>query len=283
MSKTMLWLTVGMGLVVLVAAQSVPVPNFLDRAVIRHDGHQVTVVANDSLPLLQAIDALRLEYGWQVNWESAPSYSDFDLVDDTSPKWRIAHPTEAGVTRPAGGVFTATFPEPDTSDPGAERLAITRLLQRYNATDNPGRYVLRAEPNGQLAVIGEQVRDETGALRRISPVLDTPITLTRAERTVEETINLIFAALESATGKRIVFAELSHSLFINTHVNIGGERIKARELLEQAFASTQRPILYDLCYNADVPAYIISTSLAMKEESDGIGGHKLVPVDRVKP
>ena len=72
----------------LIAAQSAPTSKFLDRAVIRQDGPEITVVANDSLPLLQAINALRLEYGWQVNWESAPGYSHFDLADDTAPRWR---------------------------------------------------------------------------------------------------------------------------------------------------------------------------------------------------
>jgi hypothetical protein len=76
------------------AAQSMP--KFLDHALVKHNNSEVTIVANDALPLLQAISELRLEYGWRINWESAPGYSHFDLVDDTDPKWRASHPVEKG-------------------------------------------------------------------------------------------------------------------------------------------------------------------------------------------
>jgi len=276
----MLWLSIGMGLLAgLVAAQSERAPKFLDRAVITRDGSQVTVVANDSLPLLQAINAVRLEYGWQIDWESAPGYSHFDLADDTAPKWRLTHPSAKGVTRPAGGSFTASFPEPNRSGVDEELLALTRLVEEYNATDNPGRYAVHSGPGGLITIVGNELRDETGAFRRITPLLDTPITLPKAERSVDETIDSILAALDSATGKKVVFAELSHSLLMSSKANIGGEKMKARELLEQALASTGRPIQYDLCFNADIPTYILSTSIAMRTQDDELGGHKLVPVD----
>ena len=87
-------------------------------------------------------------------------------------------------------------------------------------------------------------------------------------------------ALESVTGQKVILAELSHSLLLNTKVTMGGEKIPARELLKQAFASTKQPLQYDLGFNPDMPAYILSTSLAMREEDDGLGGKRLVPIDR---
>jgi hypothetical protein len=264
----------------LTSAQSTPRPRFLDHALIQHSEAGVTVVAKDSLPLLQAISDLRLEYGWQVNWESAPGYSHFDVVDDTDPEWRAAHPGAKGVTRPAGGLFRGTFPEPkEASNPAAERNVLTTLIHEYNATNNPGKYVLRVDSDGQLTVIGTQVRDETGALQETSPLQDTPLSLVKAPRSVDDAIRSILGALQSATGKKVLFAVASSSLFINTQVTVGGERIPARDLLKEAFASTKRLLQYDLCFNADVPVYILSTSLAMKEEDNGLGGRKVVPVD----
>jgi len=108
----------------LISAQSTPPPRFLDHALIQHSEAGVTVVAKDSLPLLQAISDLRLEYGWQVNWESAPGYSHFDVADDTDPEWRAAHPGAKGVTRPAGGLFRYCAPMcPQTRDGGYTFLA----------------------------------------------------------------------------------------------------------------------------------------------------------------
>ena len=263
------------------AGQSMPRPKFLDHALIQHGGTDVTVVANDPLPLLQAISDLRMDYGWQINWESAPGYSHFDLVDATDSKWRSAHPGEKGVTRPAGGLFTATFPEPkEASDPATERDILTRLIDEYNATNNPGKYILRVDADGHLTVIGTRVRDEAGTLQEIQPLLDTPVTLAKAQRNIYDTIESILGVLQSVTGKKVLFAVASSSLFINTQVTMGGERAPARDLLKQAFASTKRPLQYDLCLNSDVPVYLLSVSLTMRAEADGVGGRKLVPVDR---
>jgi hypothetical protein len=261
-----------------VSAQSTSHPRFLDRARIQHGASGVTVTANDPIPLFQAIFAVRLEYGWQINWESAPGYSRFDLADDTGPKWRAAHPDAKGVTRPAGGWFTGTFPEPrEPSDPGAERRALARLIEEYNATENPGRYVLLPGSDGPFTVVGTEVRDEAGALQEIRPLLDTPLSFAKAARSVNDTIELILAALHSATGKTILFGAASRSLFMTTQATVGGTSIPARELLKQALASTGRQIQYDLLFNADAPAYILSVSPAMREEDDGMGGRRLAP------
>lgn len=184
----------------IISAQTTTRPNYFDHAYLQHNRSEVTITASDSIPLLQAIHALRLEYGWQVNWESAPGYSRYDVVDDTDPKWRAAHPAEKGVTRPAGGRFSVTIPEPNELNPAAsERDILTRLIEQYNATENPGRYVLRAGTDEQVTVVGTQVRDETSAFQTISPLLDAPITLLKARRSVEVTINSILNALQSAT------------------------------------------------------------------------------------
>lgn len=262
----------------LISAQSTSRPKFFERARIEHGASVVTVTGNESIPLFQALYAVRLEYGWQINWEEAPCFSHFDLVDDTGPKWRAAHPGEKGVTRPAGGLFTATFPEPKPPDPDAERFVFARLIQEYNATDNPGRYVLRVGSDGQLTVVGTEVRDETGALQEISPLLDTPITLAKAPRTVYDTIKYILGALRSATGTEVLLGAASSSLFRTTQSTVGGEGVPARQLLKQALSSTKLPIQYDLGFNPDVPVYILNVSSATREEDDGFGGRRLVPL-----
>jgi hypothetical protein len=132
------------------------------------------------------------------------------------------------------------------------------LIEEYNATDNPGRYALRIDSDGQFTVVGTKVRDETGALEEISPLLDTPLTLVKAPRSVYDTIKSILGALQSATGREVLFAAASSSLFRITQATIGGEGVPARELLRQALASTKRPIQYDLGFNPDVPVYILS-------------------------
>jgi hypothetical protein len=264
----------------LAATQSTTRPMYLDRARIQRTGTQVTVTANDSMPLFQAIYALSLEYGWQVNREAAPCYSRFDTVDDTAPKWRAAHPGEKGVTRPAGGLFVATLPDPGkASAASSEQDVLARLINQYNATDNPGKYAVRIDGDETITVVGTQVRDEAGVLQEIAPLLDTPVTLPRKQRNVYDTIELVLSALQSATGKKTLFAVASSSLFINTQLTLGGgEKIPARELLKQALARTGRALQYELSFNPDVPVYLLSVSPVMREEDNGVGGRSLVPM-----
>ncbi len=238
-------------------AQTAARPAFFSHARIERSGSRVTVTSNDSEPLLQAIAALRLEYGWQVDWEQAPGYSRFDVVDDTSPAWRTTHPNDPGVTRPSGGSFVASFSEPG---PNGEHLALYELVEQYNATGNPGKYSFRTTEDGRIEIVGTQVLDDVGRPQDVRPILDTPITVESAERTVYDSIKSVLAALESATGKKLIFGVASESLFLNTRVTVGGTNAAARRLLERALAGTGRQLNYDLGFNPDVPVYVLNVS-----------------------
>src|ERR1700691_2484964 len=120
--------------------QSTMRPKYMDHAVIQHNGSSSKVIANDPIPLHQVLTAIREEYGWRINWEAAPCYSRFEVVDDTAPSWRIDHPNERGVTRPAGALFTATFTEPPEPSASSEAVVLTKIVEDYNASENPGKY-----------------------------------------------------------------------------------------------------------------------------------------------
>ena len=260
-------------------AQSATRPKYFDRARIDHGDSTITITAFDSTPLFQAVYALRLQYGWQVDWESAPGFSQFDLVDDTDPKWRTAHPSEKGVTRPSGGLFVASLPEPTELDASSEEDFLEKLITQYNATSNPGRYTLRRQGGGELAIVGDEVRDDSGALRKITPLFDTKLTIERKKRSVAETIETILRALQFASGTKVIVATATSTLFRISDATIGGDSVPARQLLREALDSTGGAIQYDLLFNADVPAYVLNLSPTMREEDHGVGGKKLTPVE----
>jgi hypothetical protein len=95
-----------------VSAQSTTRPKYLDHAVIQHSGSTATVTADFPVPIFQAISGMREEYGWRLDWEGAPCYCRFDVVDDTGPKWRAAHPDAKGVARPTGGLLNRCTGQP---------------------------------------------------------------------------------------------------------------------------------------------------------------------------
>jgi hypothetical protein len=261
----------------LASAQSTTRPVYLDHAVVQQEKGTVTVVANAPLPLFQVISAFREEFGWRIDWEQAPGYTRFDVVDDTGPRWRSAHPDARGVTRPAGGRFTTSFP---ASLLASQAHVLTKILQDYNVNENPGRYTLLLDPHGRFTVVGTQVKDDSGQLRPIPPLLDTSLSINSQKRNVYETVRVIVAALSAATGKKVIIMSVPNNLFRNTEATIGGGDLTARQLLQQALDSTRRPLQYDFGYDPDVPVYILNVSLAAKAEDDVVGGRTHVPIDR---
>lgn len=263
------------------SAQSTTRPKYMDRALIQHGASGETVTANDPLPLHQAISALSQEYGWRVNWEAAPCYSRFDVVDDTGPKWRSSHQGEKGVTRPAGGLFVARFPDPASVPQAPEEEILNRLIEAYNATDNPGKYALRTDAKGWPTVIGIAVRDQTGDLREVPPVLDTPLTMEKVRRNAYDTINLILGELSVATNRKMIIMSTPTNLLRDTLVDIGGRGVAARALLEETLDGTHRPLQYDLGFDPDFSSvFILNVTLATRTEVDGSGRIRPVPIDQ---
>jgi len=265
----------------LASAQSATRPTYMERALIRHSGSIATVTASYPTPLFQAIDAVRQEYGWVVNWEEAPCYSRFDVVDDTSPRWRASHPDTEGVTRKAGGLFASTFPEPKAGGAAAEEQTLGKVIEDYNASENPGRYVLRAAPGEEFTAVGTEVRDDAGALQKVIPILDTPLSVDAQRRSAADALDAILHALSSASGKRVILMSLPNNLFRDTQVALGGHNVTARELLQDLFRDIGRPLQYDLGFDPDHSSvYILNVSVAARVDSDDASGRLLVPIDR---
>src|SRR5580704_3021757 len=65
---------------------------YMERAEVHHQTNSASVVANSPRPLAQAVTALSEEFAWVIDFEDPPYYSKHDLVDDTAPEWRAAHP-----------------------------------------------------------------------------------------------------------------------------------------------------------------------------------------------
>ncbi len=59
--------------------------SYLKQATISEKDGTVHLLANDSRPLAQALDALQGKYGWRINYERTPS----TLLKTMSPKPRV--------------------------------------------------------------------------------------------------------------------------------------------------------------------------------------------------
>ncbi len=255
-------------------------------AVVQHRGLTATLDANDPRPLLQAILAIREEYGLILDFEDPPYQSTYDLVDRAVPAWRAAHPDSKRGMGPAGSAFHSEFPEgPNVATSlEEEEQALQKIVSDYNASGNPGKFAVRRETAGRFAIIGVSSKDDIGRERPISPVLDTPISIPSAQQSAYETINLILKVLSVQSGVKVVLGVAPMSLLADGQVTIGGAGAPARDLLVQTLeaASARRKLTWDLLYDAGDDTYFLSIEVVSRAMLDPSGRRMLIPIDKGK-
>jgi hypothetical protein len=258
-----------------------PKPSFMNAAIVEHNGAAGTLTANDPRPLSQAIEAISQEYGWIVDYEDPLYRSQFDLVDDTDPTWRAKHPTAKGAVRVSGGLFQSSFPEPSTiSGNNAEEQVLQKLVADYNASGNPGKFVVRQEFEGRYAVIGISRRDEAGKDESVNALLDTPVSIPVQRRDAKATLQLIVDTLTASSGVKVYLGTvgLSSDPLQEAELTIGGANVPARTLLLQALEgiSSTSPhfrgfFAWNFLFDADTNGYWLRLRSATKRETDASG------------
>lgn len=253
---------------------------YMDRADVHHLANTATVTANSPRPLSQALTALSEEYGWVIDFEDPPYYSKYDLVDDTAPEWRAAHPTGKGVTVIAGDGFQTQFPENRSAGNSIEEKEqiLDRVVSDYNESGNPGKFSVRNEGDGRFAVVGTYVKDENGRHQAVAPILDTPITVQTNSRDGLTTIHIIMDALTAKTQTKVVGGMMALNALAQTQVTVGGENIPARVLLLQTLSAAKIKLYWVLYYDADGKTYALSVLPLMKANYDESGNRTTVLV-----
>jgi hypothetical protein len=240
--------------------------HFMPKALVKHQAGSATVIANDPRPLFQAITAVREEYGWAVNYEDPPYFRKYDLVDDTDPQWRAAHPGSKGVTIPAGGFFQSSYPEGQIIyTASGEEEVLRKIVSDCNRTNNPGKFRVLRNGNGSFSVIGISSRNANGNLQNVIPILETRISLPNSKRSGAQTVNLILIVLSARLGKTVVLGTMAVNLMMQAQIEIGGDNVSARSLLVQMldavsawfFQATGHALqlLYDVNYDGDDNCY----------------------------
>lgn len=254
---------------------------WIENAEIRRESGVATVSCNHPDAMSDVISAVRLEYGWTVSVEAPPFFSDFDLIDDTPPKWKATHPS-GRVRRARVGKFTSSYTEyPDMSQAPAQESVLKKIIADYNASENAGKYELLRLGDGSYDVVPSSVTDSDDLEKRVQPILDTIISIPEQERSVFETIETIFDALTTKTGKKIIlFTPSSNDLM--KRATIGGESVSARSLVTRALAATSRPMLWELGYNPNKEIYLFSPSVVMMAQQTETGQSVPVAIDRIK-
>lgn len=240
--------------------------SYLKEAQVSEAEGTVHVVANSPRPLQQVLDALYKKYSWAVDYEDPRFTSQQDLVDVPDPVTHAPH----AQTLPAGGKFSVDFPAVSIASPQIastqvstptdsaksasaapsappvsalhvsddEEKTVRLVVDAYNKSDNPGRFEVRKNSEGNIVVVGTAARDAKGQISPQKPIFDTPLTVVRRQRTATETIELLCKKLTASRGAKVAIGVNPRNLLDHTPVTIGATKAApARDLLRQTLTA----------------------------------------------
>jgi hypothetical protein len=250
----------------------------LERTRITHQGSRTTIVAIGARPLFQAVEALRDEYSWVVDYED-PIYSGLELVDDTSPDWRRLHPASKGVTRLVSSSFVTSFDGGAAAmqtSAGEERV-LRSVVRDYNAGARPERFEVRRSASGRLTIVGLPKAALPGQQAPQS-IMDTPISPESRSR-----LDAILAALSAQSGRKVVYFGYGNDPLPRIGTTFSGQNIPARDFLEKVAGSLRYCISFNTLYDADPDFYAISTSITTRATIDASGINARKPIRTREP
>lgn len=254
---------------------------YMERAEVHHLANSATVSANSPRPLAQALTALSEEYALVIDFEDPPYYSKYDLVDDTAPEWRAAHPKAKGVTVIGGDGFQTRLPDNLNADSSSaeEEHILDRVTSDYNTSGNPGRFSVRNEGDGRFAIVGISVKDESGQDEAKSPILDTPISVPADTRDALTTIHVILNALTAKTQTKVIAGMLALNPLHQAQVTVGGENIPARILLLQTLSAAKIKLYWHLYYDNGVKMFALNV-LPLRKANYDVSGNRTTDLVR---
>jgi len=265
MSKILV--TIFMGATLLQCAASGQQQNaypYLPKAsVVAVDSSHVRVDASDPRPLHQALDVLRLTFGWLVDYED-PIYSPTDLIDLTGPVYKAAHPNGPRLLVPRTIPFSATLTKGSANEESAatQRTMLDQLVAAHRQIANPGEFVVNDEGSGRFAVVGISSESSND-----SGVLGFTIDLPAFDGSVEDYIQLICQEVHNSTMTKFELGVFPYQR-LQTHLVLPKSHIVARKALNDALDATGQLLYSEALYNAGDKSFFLNIRAAVRSRLD---------------
>lgn len=236
-------------------------------AKITHQGNgHFLVAANSPRPMLQALTGIDREYGWVIDYEEG-AYRTAQMARGPDSRYRLI-----------GGAFQVELPEPQTGIEAEETSILQQLVDGYNGS-------LGASLGIQFTVLHRassqryDVISESGG----TPLLDTPIVLPPAERTIDLTIDAIRGLVAKARSVVFTRGGVADSELDSKMVTVGStDLLPARQYLVQALDQTTYARIYNVGYSASMGSFAIEIHTAIRVEKTVAGGLRVVPVPNLR-
>lgn len=234
---------------------------------VEHGSGTATVTAENGRPLWMALNALKKEYGWAINYEE-PVYSEAETAPAHNVVWDSKHP-ERPSRAPAGHSFSATYPE-DRNTPASrqqEVAIVNNVVASYNRTQNPGTFRLTVLGNGEIDVIGQS----RGAGAESPSILDTSITLSPGATSAAKALSNLVQALSSSSGVPVKLGVVPFNVLAQAQVQLPAGSASARSVLEAIATSGTVVMDWDLLYDWNSNSYFLSLEPQSKLATDRMG------------
>jgi len=237
----------------------------MTRGIIEHNGSTAVVKVNNPRPLYSAVDVIREQYGWLVDYEDPPYTDPHDLRDVTAPAWRAAHPNSSVMTI-GGGAFQSTFDDPNINVPGGDPYrTVATVVQAYDASQNPGRFVVRRESANRVSVIGTTFADLASGPSSFKPVLDYDIEVPSDGVTGRVLLDVMCSQLSKKSGLSVTLGTIPSNMMNQVIVNKQrASTMQARNALIMLSEQSPLSIVWVLLWEPNDKFYALNVLIASK-------------------
>ena len=214
-----------------------------------------SVAANSPRPLNQALEAVRREFGWVVDYED-PVYRDADL-DATG-----------GLI---GGSLSGLIDRPQNTSPEEEIKVLDSLIRQQNDRflGHPFKLVQSGPRRFDVVPSGNQARN----------LLDTPIALSISDKPVGQAIDAVLSAVTAATGVKVQRGGLLDADIELTRTSLAiSTQQPERNVLNQILTSTRARMFWLMTYDSSTKSYHIGIQPTVRVVHDGSGVDKQIMI-----
>jgi len=184
--------------------------------VLTHRNGKLTVQVNSPRPVEQALAEIRREYGLTLDYEEG------ETDDPARVTGLVKH------RKWIGGSYTIEVKEPASSSFADSKKFIANILSQFRSHS----------PQKFTAIIGANDRITVSPSNPSERILDTPIVLQAKDRTIDETIEAILAAVSQKVVKPFLRGGIVDNGTASGHVTLGSTKpVAARIFLAQALDS----------------------------------------------
>ena len=211
-----------------------------------------TINTNDRRPLAKVVSILEERYGVTIMYEDPPYLNGSQLADVTDAVTKT--PTAEGrrILVPRGGAFafTSTF---ESGEPLSRMRSVLEQLVTEYRTTGYGDFKV-AQGGDVFHIVPRTFRNQHGDDESFAPILNTKITLERADRRPAlEVLEETTAAVTRASSVPVMLGTVPLTLFANSVVTIRANNEPARSVLLRILAATETRLSWALYYSPDQP------------------------------